>query len=386
LPASGQTVSGNIRLEVAFSDIANVTIVVDPSMMVALQRLTVTPWIPVKSISLTAPPVAPAIGDTYVIATGATGSWDGNDGKLTEYTAAGWAMITPKDGHGVGLPDGKVYIKQGGSYVELMASNGEINAGSSPVKAVSAKELAARLRGASTTDNIPENGWDDAGNSWGLFPTLLKGDAVGGPGGTNYFHCWSLMYAGASNITQIAIPYTNSSAQAQGWLMRGRNSGVWGPWASIIGDGITAGLKRKYLGFHGDPVLISIPNNVQTRLTSFAGKENNLPGATEASGIITIGTTGYYNCTANMGVLMPAGSNYGFNVSISKVNESDVAIFSIASQTTDVSTSGLGGNQAVSATGIAKLHEGDRIAVFFRHNQGSAQNMGISLDVHFLGE
>jgi|GEM_PF-2070962 len=120
-PDSGSTIEGTIRMEVAFSDLAVVTITVDPSMAVALQRLSVLPWIPVKSVTTTAPPGSPTAGDTYVIPDSATGSWSGHDQKVAEYTAAGWAIITPKDGHGVGLPDGREYIRISGTYVRSLS-------------------------------------------------------------------------------------------------------------------------------------------------------------------------------------------------------------------------------------------------------------------------
>jgi hypothetical protein len=120
-PASGQTVEGTIRLEVAFSNIANITIVVDPSMQVALQRLTRLPWIPIISMSLATPPASPVAGDTYLIASSPTGSWAGQAGKVAEYTNAGWAIITPPDGHGVSLPDGRVFERVSGAYVEKIA-------------------------------------------------------------------------------------------------------------------------------------------------------------------------------------------------------------------------------------------------------------------------
>jgi hypothetical protein len=121
-PASGQTVEGTVRLEVAFSDVASVTIKVDPSMQVALQRLTRLPWIPVVSMTLTVPPALPVVGDTYVIAGATTGAWAGQAGKIAEYTNAGWAIIAPPDGHGIGLPDGRIFIRVSGAYIEWKAA------------------------------------------------------------------------------------------------------------------------------------------------------------------------------------------------------------------------------------------------------------------------
>lgn len=120
-PSSGQTVEGTVRLEVAFSNIATVVIIVDPSMQVALQRLTRLPWIPIKEIHRNAPPASPVVGDVYVIGPTPTGSWATNAGKVTEYTIAGWAMIAPPEGHGVSLPDGRIYERINGAYVEKIA-------------------------------------------------------------------------------------------------------------------------------------------------------------------------------------------------------------------------------------------------------------------------
>lgn len=121
VPSSGQTVEGTVRLQVAFSNIANVTIVVDPSFSVPLQRLSRLPWIPVLSTSITAPPATPALGDTYLVPTGATGSWAGQSGKIAEFTVAGWGILTPPDGHGISLPDGRVFEKVDGTYIEKIA-------------------------------------------------------------------------------------------------------------------------------------------------------------------------------------------------------------------------------------------------------------------------
>lgn len=121
VPASGQTVEGTIRLEVAFSNVANVQIVIDPSMQVALQRLTRLPWIPIISMATAAPPASPAIGATYLVPTGATGSWSGHAGKIAEYTVAGWALLTPPNGHGISLPDGRIFERIDGAYIEKIA-------------------------------------------------------------------------------------------------------------------------------------------------------------------------------------------------------------------------------------------------------------------------
>ncbi|MCW4114738.1 phage tail protein [Aurantimonas sp. MSK8Z-1] len=159
VPASGQTVEGTLRIQIAFSNASVVTIRVDPSMQVALSRLTLMPWIPVRSGTVTAPPVDAAIGDVYVIPAGASGSWAAQTGKLAEYTAAGWATVTPRDGLGVGLPDGTILLRIAGAWQLLQATNAEAVAASSAIKLITPANLAdrARLVGGEATRPIFES-------------------------------------------------------------------------------------------------------------------------------------------------------------------------------------------------------------------------------------
>jgi len=120
IPSSGQVIESVVRLEIAFSNIANISIVVDPSLKVALQRLSRLPWIPVISMTATAPPAA-TIGDCYLIPTGATGAWAGQAGKIAEFTTGGWAMMIAAEGHGISLPDGRIFEKVSGVYIEKIA-------------------------------------------------------------------------------------------------------------------------------------------------------------------------------------------------------------------------------------------------------------------------
>lgn len=145
-------------------------------------------------------------------------------------------------------------------------------------------------------------------------------------------------------------------------------------------------LAQPYLGFHGDPVSLAIPNNVQTLVSSYTGIINNLPGATQSGGVIVIGTTGFYQVTANMASLLadyPVA--YGASISVSIVNGSNAPIQSIASTPIEVTASSLTSSRAAAASGIAKLAAGTRIAAFFAQNKGASQNVSISLDAEFRG-
>jgi len=52
----------------------------------------------VKDYTITTPPGSPTSGDRYIVATGSTGSWNGQDGKLALYINAVWSFYTPQNG------------------------------------------------------------------------------------------------------------------------------------------------------------------------------------------------------------------------------------------------------------------------------------------------
>ena len=51
-----------------------------------------------QSADLASPPVAPEIGQCWIIADGATGAWDGNDGAVALWTEGGWRFIAAQAG------------------------------------------------------------------------------------------------------------------------------------------------------------------------------------------------------------------------------------------------------------------------------------------------
>jgi len=78
-------------------------------------------WRAVRSITTMAPPASAAIGDAWLIPSGAVGEWQGKAGQIAIRDDDKWVYITPQDGHGIGLPDGRIFIKHGGSYTEKIA-------------------------------------------------------------------------------------------------------------------------------------------------------------------------------------------------------------------------------------------------------------------------
>ena len=115
------------------------------SRTAASTKLNRLPWLPVTSMTTTAPPASPAQGATYLIPAGATGVWAANAGRIAEWIDGAWSYTAPVDGHGVCLPDGRVFIRVGAQYLPFAASAADALAGASSLLYISPATLAALL-------------------------------------------------------------------------------------------------------------------------------------------------------------------------------------------------------------------------------------------------
>ncbi|MCL8000185.1 DUF2793 domain-containing protein [Brucella sp. 21LCYQ03] len=88
---------------------------------IANQTATGSFWQPVISMTITTPPASPTIGDAYVIPAAATGAWAGNSQSVAVWMGSDWRIFVAKNGHGIGLPDGRLFEKVGGAYIEKLA-------------------------------------------------------------------------------------------------------------------------------------------------------------------------------------------------------------------------------------------------------------------------
>lgn len=129
----GQLEDIRYEFQIIIGENANVTLLVDPSILLASREWVQTrkipmsqmmrlPWLPVISMTTTAPPVSPAQGDAYLVPNGATGVWAANVGRVAEWTGSAWSYSTPANGHGISLPDGRIFERIGGAYTEFLAS------------------------------------------------------------------------------------------------------------------------------------------------------------------------------------------------------------------------------------------------------------------------
>lgn len=116
----------------------------------ALQALGLSPdrsrrWLSVNSMTLSSAPGAPSSGDAYLVPVGATGIWAGNVGKIAMWSGASWTYITPTDGHGISLPDGRVFERIGGTYVEKLALDAQSGKWAYAVAGGTASAITASL-------------------------------------------------------------------------------------------------------------------------------------------------------------------------------------------------------------------------------------------------
>ena len=152
----GQLEDIRYEFQIIIGETANVTMLVDPSVLLAsrawvesrkvpVAQLSLTPWVPVKSMTVTAPPANPDTWDTYVVPAAVSGAWAGQAQKLAEWNGVSWGFIQTENGHGISLPDGRVFEKVAGTYVEKLALDVQSGKWTYAAAAGSANVLTATL-------------------------------------------------------------------------------------------------------------------------------------------------------------------------------------------------------------------------------------------------
>jgi hypothetical protein len=93
----------------------------------ALRALDAIVQLAVKDRDLAAPPGAPAEGDRYIVAAGASGAWAGNATKLAIWQDGGWTFHAPHEGWRAWVDDENVFlIFNGTAWVDWGAALGAI--------------------------------------------------------------------------------------------------------------------------------------------------------------------------------------------------------------------------------------------------------------------
>lgn len=75
----------------------------------AVNKLDAFVQLSVIDRGLTEPPAEPNEGDRYLVATGGTGAWEGQDGNIAIYYS-GWLFLTPKEGWRMWVADEDLFL------------------------------------------------------------------------------------------------------------------------------------------------------------------------------------------------------------------------------------------------------------------------------------
>lgn len=97
----------------------------------ALTRLDALVQIAVADRDVAAPPVSPADGERYIVATGASGAWTGHASKIAAYQDGAWELYSPREGWLAWVADEDVLLAwNGGTWIAAASGGGGGGGGS----------------------------------------------------------------------------------------------------------------------------------------------------------------------------------------------------------------------------------------------------------------
>lgn len=100
----------------------------------AIQRIELLLCPAVEGPPIANPPASPAVGSCYLVASGATGTWAGQDGALAGFTDGGWRFVAPVEGMRVlDRTSGQFIIRTNGAWESGIARVAEVRIGGQTV-------------------------------------------------------------------------------------------------------------------------------------------------------------------------------------------------------------------------------------------------------------
>lgn len=79
----------------------------------------------VKSRTLSAPPFSPAVGDTYIVGSGGTAAWAGQDDKFACWHGEAWTFLAPSEGWlAYAIETSELAVFSGGSWRSFVTDGG----------------------------------------------------------------------------------------------------------------------------------------------------------------------------------------------------------------------------------------------------------------------
>ncbi len=106
----------------------------------------------VESMTVATPPGGASVGQCWVVASGGSGAWAGQDGNLACLTTGGWRFVTPRTGTQLlNVSDGNIYVHDGTGWQAAQVRTDGVYIGGDRIIATRQSAIADPT-GGSTTD------------------------------------------------------------------------------------------------------------------------------------------------------------------------------------------------------------------------------------------
>lgn len=127
----------------------------------SLQLLDAIVQLGVLDRDLTAPPAEPAEGDRYIIASPATGAWEGREGEIAAFQDGAWNFLSPRPGWRAWIVDEQaLLVWDGSSWIDILKQIQHVELLGIGTEADAQNVFAAKLNKALWAARIEAEGGD----------------------------------------------------------------------------------------------------------------------------------------------------------------------------------------------------------------------------------
>lgn len=179
----------------------------------AIRTLEIFCQLRVLDKDLSIPPSAPADGDAYLVAAGATGAWAGNDTSIASWQQTAWAFFAAKDGYRAWVADEAAFylFSDAGSPSgwSLDAGGGGGGGGSSAPSFADSVSATP----AATVDDYAPAGWSSAKNRL-LLTAFSGGTTVNGLLATGFSDGDTVLISAEGIADGLTFPHEAFSSSA----------------------------------------------------------------------------------------------------------------------------------------------------------------------------
>ncbi|MGI3165190.1 DUF2793 domain-containing protein [Pseudooceanicola sp. 200-1SW] len=241
---------------------------------------------------LTAPPAGPAEGDRYIVASGATGDWAGEDGRVAQFDGTAWVFHAPQPGWRAWVVDEERLVTwRGGAWADdsglpLEAAQLGVNTSADAVNRLAVASGATLLTHAGSDHQLKINKAGAGDTASLLYQTGWSGRAEMGLAGEDDFSlkvsadgsAWvtALRLAGTSGLASGAAVQATVADDTAGRLMTVGAFGLGAGAVAAPGDDADGCTLGGIYGFTasgancpvGDPSggsLLALPGGTGTR-------------------------------------------------------------------------------------------------------------------------